>query len=69
MLSVKVPDPSSPQTKDKLVSLKCDRSSKACVNEALATWFEEHPTEAKVIVGKVASRRPPPAKPPARPAR
>ena len=54
VLSVKVPDPKfSSQTKDKLVSSEVRPVVENVINQALQDWFEIHPQEARVIVGKV----------------
>jgi DNA gyrase subunit B len=54
VLSIKVPDPKfSSQTKDKLVSSEVRPVVEGVINQALQDWFEIHPQEARIIVGKV----------------
>ena len=54
VLSIKLADPKfSSQTKDKLVSSEVRPVVEGIVNDRLAAWFEQHPAEAKLIVGKV----------------
>jgi DNA gyrase subunit B len=54
VLSIKVPDPKfSSQTKDKLVSSEVRPAIESAINDGLGRWFEEHPAEARTIVGKV----------------
>src|ERR1700683_2408280 len=50
VLSVTVP---APKTKDKLVSSEVRPVVEGVINDILKAWFEEHPGEAEVIVGKV----------------
>ena len=54
VLAVKMPDPKfSSQTKDKLVSSEVTPVVQNLISEGLGRWFEEHPAEAKMILGKV----------------
>ncbi|MEE8310813.1 MAG: DNA topoisomerase (ATP-hydrolyzing) subunit B, partial [Candidatus Binatia bacterium] len=53
VISVKVPEPQfEGQTKTKLGNSEVKGSVEALMNESLATYFEEHPAEAKRIICK-----------------
>ena len=55
VLSVKIADPKfSSQTKDKLVSSEVRPAVENIMSDTLGTWFEEHPSEGKLIIMKVA---------------
>ncbi|MGE5270632.1 MAG: DNA topoisomerase (ATP-hydrolyzing) subunit B [Thiohalocapsa sp.] len=54
ILSVKLPDPKfSSQTKDKLVSSEVRPVIESIVGDKLQQWFEEHPADARKVIGKV----------------
>jgi DNA gyrase subunit B len=54
ILSIKMPDPKfSSQTKDKLVSSEVRPVIEGIVGDRVTQWFEEHPADARKVIGKV----------------
>ena len=54
IVSVKLPDPKfSSQTKDKLVSSEVRQPLESLLADKMAQWLEEHPANARAIVGKI----------------
>ncbi len=54
VVSIKMPDPKfNAQTKDKLVSSEAKTVVEQAAYEQITQYFEEHPSEAKAIIGKV----------------
>ena len=54
VLSIKIPDPKfSSQTKDKLVSSEVRFIVESIIGDRLATWFDQNPGVAKIVLQKV----------------